>query len=115
MGGGRSAPQSSLGNYIKKIEVLPKAGTLTPVEAAWHAVLNVATHRYGISVRNSWFGQLALGEHTDTSVTLVAPSRFLKARIDRDYLPALAEAWRSEMPSIVDVRIVLAETQVGRC
>lgn len=67
--------------------------------------------RLGEEVFESWFGKLGLIQSSEPSVvTLVAPTRFIRDRVIRDYLETALACWRANDPAIERIDVVLGPT-----
>lgn len=80
---------------------------LTENELVWLSVKNVLAALIGPDVCRSWFDGLRPVFIGLIEVVMVAPSRFIKNRIEERYAAALAQAWRCKISTIEHVRFTL--------
>ena len=105
---GASAPQSSKGNLT---EPVAKSDSLavSPDDGRWLLVKNRLASVLGTGIVASWFEGLQLQRLTLTEVVMTAPSKFVKQYIENGYLgDRLLDAWRSQVPLIERVSLVVA-------
>jgi hypothetical protein len=69
---------------------------------------NYLLRTQGEDIYTSWFAKLTIQDQSGNTVTLAAPTRFLRYWISQHYDIHLLRAWQSFRPDVVAVRVVVA-------
>jgi chromosomal replication initiator protein len=80
---------------------------------AWNRVLATMRFKHGEATFNSWLKPLNFETHDNASITLSAPTRFIKDWIVTHYLHDITEMWQRENSAIVTVDILVKEVQLS--
>lgn len=77
-------------------------------EDIWTAVLDKIKEHMGIAVFNTWFNNLSFKEINGDTITISAPSRFIREWVLTNYYNKLKELAAAEDPSIkrIDLKVV---------
>lgn len=84
--------------------------TENPDQRSWHSVKNRLAISTNPDIVLSWFEKLKLQSVTEHEVTLIAPSRFVRTYITQHFDAKLTDAWRAERSSVIDVRVIDAQS-----
>lgn len=73
----------------------------------WTAILDKIRNHMGLAVFNTWFANLSFKEIKDDTITITAPSRFIREWILTNYYSKLKEFASAETPCIkrIDLRV----------
>jgi chromosomal replication initiator protein len=86
------------------------------LEFQWKFLAQQLSHQLGVDVVKSWLDPLSVGlsnQESDT-VVLMAPSNFVKERVESNYLVYIKNLWVSLNPSIRTIHILVQESSVGQ-
>jgi len=89
-----------------------ETSALTADELIWLSVKNVLAGLVGLNLCRSWFDGLRPKFIGLVEVVMVAPSKFVKHRIEEQYAAVLAQAWRCKISTVEHVKLTLDASQL---
>lgn len=83
-----------------KNAVEPGNEKVLDLNAEWEAVREKLRTEVGDPTFNSWLNAVALADFQGNVITLSAPSKVVRDRVERDYGARIRELWRREHPTV---------------
>ncbi|BBZ94298.1 hypothetical protein BRDID11004_47990 [Bradyrhizobium diazoefficiens] len=90
----------------RQIAVDPDPGV--KIDPTWAPARARLLSDLGPEVFSSWFRNVGFVGINGSHVCLTAPTRFMKAQIEKDYMPRLLRAWQASVPDVEFVEVVVA-------
>jgi chromosomal replication initiator protein len=100
------SPALSAGSSVAADAILASAPASLWYDA-WNRVRDALRAQLGDATFRSWLAPLQLQHVSEDSITLAAPTRFVREWVISHYQDTLRDAWRTEWPDLAQLQVIV--------